>query len=165
MQKELIILLGPVCSGKTTWSMNYLKHNPDSFRFCYDEFIYMCKGNGISSKEIADTAVVTIFNLIIKDKGDVVVDGFPLDFQQIKDLLEFSKKSTIRLFDVRFNDSIVRSVNRKERNGRFVNVDEMRDYFQVYKEFIHSKEFESLCVLATDVIADEFSDVNLSLIM
>lgn len=96
-------------------------------------------------------------------KNDVVVDGFPLDFDNIEHLVRFSKNSSIRIFDVGFAESVVRSVNRKERNGRFVHVDEMRRYYNDYKNFLKSGDFATLYTM-TEIIPDE-SSVNLSLVM
>lgn len=161
MEHKLILCLGPVCSGKTTWSKRYIDEYPDAFRFCYDEFLYMCKGNGINDRQIIDTSIVTIFSLLMK--GDIVVDGFPLDFENIEHLIKFSKDSSIRVFDIGFAESVVRSTNRKENNGRFVRVEEMRKYYKEYKEFVKSENFSKLYMM-TDIILDE-SSVNLSLVM
>lgn len=161
MEHELVLCIGPVCSGKTTWSKKYTQDNTDAFRFCFDEFLYMCKGNGVHDRQVMDTAIVVIFSLLMKN--DVVVDGFPLDFDNIEHLVRFSKNSSIRIFDVGFAESVVRSVNRKERNGRFVHVDEMRRYYNDYKNFLKSGDFATLYTM-TEIIPDE-SSVNLSLVM
>lgn len=159
---ELIICLGPICSGKTTWSLNYLNRYPNVYRFCYDEFLYMCKGNGMCNTEVTKTAVHTIMNFLAK--GTVVLDGFPLHIAAIKQLLEFAQSSQIRLFDVSFADSVIRSINRKQSNERFVDMDEMKRYYRMYKMFIKSAKFAELTSLS-NVIITEVVDANLSLVM
>lgn len=166
MQRQLIICLGPVCSGKTTWSKQFIRDNLHSFRFCFDEYLHMCKNDGEFDTEVVDSAPSAIGSLIMR--GSVVVDGFPLDFKCLKRIINFRYNAnasvTIRLFDVKLDDAIKRSVHRAKVTGRLVKVSEIQRYTERYKEFLSSDEFEILSE-NIEVIANDFCNVNRSLVL
>jgi len=162
MKNELIICLGPICSGKSTWSLKYLEDNPKAMRFCFDEFLLMCKGNGNYDTKIKDKSMSAIFGMLME--GNTVVDGFPLESKDLSNMIAFAEKTTIRLFDVSFAESVKRNIKRKEKFGKFVQLDEMKRYYGLYKNFLESPEFH-LLKNKSHIVTDSFSEVNSSLVM
>jgi len=168
MPKELIICLGPICSGKTTWSKERIREDPKSYRFCFDEYLYMCTGRGEYNPIVADSIPSPIQSLLVRPGVDtVIVDGFPLNYGLLKRTINFrltaNAKATIRLFDVRFDEAIRRNVRRKSTIGKFIEVEEMKNYLTKYKEFIKSPDFK-LVADGTNVIVSEFHDANMHMI-
>lgn len=167
IKKQLIICLGPICSGKTTWSLEALKLEPNTyFRFCYDEFLQMIRGKIESDMESAYAATTICSNLLMR--RSVIVDGFPLFGTVINRLLNYkyayNAEATIRLFDVKIDEAIKRNVQRSKKTGILFSVEQMRGYEEIYNEFITSDEFNNL-KSSCDVIVDDFVSSNLNLIM
>lgn len=166
MNKNFVICLGPVCSGKTTWSLEYLKENPKTIRFSTDEFLHMCTGSGKASPIIWQAIPSIVGNLLMRES--VIVDGFPLDINLFRTLLNYrftsQTKTQIKLFDVKFNEAVRRNLIRRKKTGRHVDVMEMKKYMFSYKEFINSEDFNSITD-KIEVICDDFSEANLSLIL
>ena len=164
--KKLIICLGPVCSGKTTWSKEYVKENKDTVRFSIDEFLYMCTGDGRVNESLLAAMPSIIGGLLMR--SSIVVDGFPLNIANLKHLMNYrynyNSEVIIRLFDVRFDEAVKRSILRARKEGRSVKVPEMRAYMTLYKEFISSRGFQETTAIADEVICDEFTDANRFLI-
>lgn len=158
---NLIVCLGPICSGKTTWSLNYIKDNVGVCRFSFDEFTKMCKGNGLYDEEIKKTSILTMFSLL--QRFDVVLDGFPLICEDLDSLLEFAKNASLRLFDVKLDESIKRNFNRRNEEGKFVPVKEIIRYYTKYQEFLCSSGFLNLESKA-EVFINNKSYENLHLI-
>lgn len=166
MSKQLIICLGPICSGKTTWSKEQVKNDPTFLRFSFDEFLYMSTLKGDYNENVVWSAASAAAALL--SRSSVIVDGFPLEMHQIRRLINhrymYSSEVTIRLFDVSIKDSISRCIERKKKKGININVEEIHRYHKVYTEFINSEEFLNLGN-NVDIIISEFCEANLSLVL
>lgn len=167
MQRKLTICLGPVCSGKTTWSKTFIRSNEEStYRFCFDEYLYMCTGSGAYDRNLLCSVPSLIGNLLMR--SNVIVDGFPLDYDLLRTMMnyKFTANSSVlfKLFDIKFDESVKRSLKRAKLTGRSVNVKEMRDYMVNYKEFISSDNFRKLTD-SSEVVCDDFIDANMSFIL
>src|SRR5690242_1221587 len=106
-----IICIGPICSGKTTWSLDFVRNNEDYIRFSLDEFRMMTNGS-ISSERIDERFMAIMYNFVINlnfhHKG-LVVDNLPLNIDWFKMILGGSSKNLeIKLFDVDLRESILR---------------------------------------------------------
>jgi hypothetical protein len=165
MQRKLIICLGPVCSGKTTWSNSYVRQNENVYRFCFDEYLYMCTNKGIYDKKLLHSVPSLIGTLLMR--ADVVIDGFPLEYDVLRQTMNYKYGNNaavqMRLMDVKFDEAVKRNINRAKITGRSVNTKEMRDYMVQYKEFISSDDFRRLTDTC-EVICDNFIDANMSFI-
>lgn len=166
MQKKLTICLGPVCSGKTTWSKMFIRANENTYRFCFDEYLYMCTGKGEYNETLLRSVPSLIGNLLMR--GNIVIDGFPLEFDTIRQTMNYkysvNAEVSIRLMDVKFDEAVKRSLHRAKSTGRSVNVAEMRKYMVNYKEFISSENFRRLTDTC-EIICEDFVDSNMSFIL
>jgi AAA domain len=168
MESKIILCLGPVCSGKTTWSKNFIKENPEYIRFSFDEFRLMCfgslKGNLID-KRFMGTINNNIVQVGILFKR-LIIDGYPLDAKAMSGFIHSAFDVEIKLFDVTTVDSLTRNRNRKQEGGHFLDSNELLRYNKLYREFVKSEAFKSLVYdkQGVTVSATEFLDVNLELI-
>lgn len=158
MKNSLIICLGPICSGKTTWSLNYIQDNKNVYRFSFDEFTKMLKGDGVYDPIIKEIATVTIFKLLIN--CNLVLDGFPLDSEALEFIIDCAKSSTLRLFDIKLDEALKRNFNRRDKEGKFIPIKEMVTYYKSYQEFINSEGFLNI-KKKTDVFINDFSHAKL----
>lgn len=165
-RKKLILCLGPVCSGKTTWSLNYIKENPDFFRISFDEFRAMGFGS-MKSDKVDDRFMHVLNNSIINASffyKKIVIDGFLLDIDQLSVLLTQTQAYDIqlKLFDVKTSDAINRNKLRKEKGGHYLENTELLRYNKFYKEFVTSDDFIHFIKSCNiEVTMDDFCDVNL----
>lgn len=165
-RKKIVICLGPACSGKTTWSLNYIKENPDFFRISFDDVRNM--GFGCMKSDKIDDRFMNVFtNHIINASffyKKIVVDGFLLDIQHLSVILKQTQAYEIqlKLFDVKVADAINRNKLRKEKGGHYLENTELLRYNKFYKQFVTSDDFVDF-IKSTDVevTMDDFCDVNL----
>lgn len=146
MDRKLIICFGPICSGKTVWSLEYIKLNKDFLRFCFDEFLQMTTGEGKWNAKVGYSTPGAILALLAR--SGVVVDGMPLNMVSLKMLLTNAKrydaKIEIRVFDVKIDEAIRRNRLRRKHTGIYVDFDEMVAYRKVFEDFINNPEFLEL---------------------
>ncbi len=98
LKKNLIFLVGPSCSGKSTWAQNYIKNNKDSIIVSRDslrkllfglqdtdlEYYYSRKNYGLFEKVVTENQELLIKNNI-KSKN-VIIDNTNLDIGYIKNI-------------------------------------------------------------------------------
>lgn len=77
MKKQLIILIGAPCSGKSTWSKDYVNKNPNTLRFNRDEIRLMLKGKlkleDTEEKVVTQMITEGIDNAFLENKS-VIID-------------------------------------------------------------------------------------------
>lgn len=164
MNKKLIICLGPICSGKTTWSLKHVRQNPDCIRFCYDEFNYMCFGMGTyRGEEISNLVVQTLCTMVSLNKT-LIIDGFPLIYEDIMEVMSFSKETEIRLFDIILSESLARNKQRRDNGGSYITPHGLKEYRDNYVKFISDAKFKPIRNNAS-IIINDFCEVNKCLII
>lgn len=115
---KLILLIGPPCSGKTTWSKEYLKENKNSVRFNRDEFRFMMKDAPILPV-LDEHTITAMINLGIEESlingRDVIVDQTNCKIRYIdKFTSRFADKADIKFKIKRESKAILKARN-KER--------------------------------------------------
>lgn len=162
---KLIICLGPSCSGKTTWSREYVKNNPKFSRFSIDEFKEMSSetGTNIISAEFLECVSKIIHSMLFM--GDVIIDGYPLNIRSLFTIIKEKIEVEIRLFDVKFLEAVKRNQSRKKNGGHWLTAAELKRFHEFYREFITSKKFFIISKIKTvSVIVQDFQDANMSLL-
>lgn len=164
---QSIICLGPCCSGKTTWSLDFLQKNEDYVRFSLDEFKQMCMGS-LKLDRLDKKLMTVMYNFMLQLSRcgkNIIIDNLPLDINWLKLIITAPDHTEIRLFDVTFTESLVRNKRRSDWGGHSVKPTEMKRYMDVYEEFINSDEFNELIHLKhVSVICDDYVNINLKLV-
>lgn len=140
---DVVFCLGACCSGKTTYSLNYAKENENTIRFSLDEFKIMCFGN-LQNDKLDEGIMTVIYNMIINlqmQGKDLIIDGFPLDVNQLKLVSSVARNVEIILFDISHKEAIIRNSVRRKLGGHYVKPTEMERYYNVFTEFIESEKF------------------------
>jgi hypothetical protein len=159
-----IICIGPICSGKTTWSLDFVRNNDDYIRFSLDEFRMMTNGS-ISSDKIDDRFMAIMYNFIINinfHKKGLIIDNLPLNIDWFNVVLNGSSKDVqIKLFDVELRESILRNHKRKREGGHFLLPTVISEYMEKYRNFLDSNEFKKFTInKRVEVIIDDFVNIN-----
>lgn len=158
---ELVICMGPICSGKTSWSLNYLTENPEFNRVNVDEIRMMLKGE---LQEVTPSLrrmySQFVTNSIFHFKK-VLLDGYFLDIDHLLMFVHCSNKVTLKLMDITMQEAMFRNVNRKKETGIWVEPQHMIDYRNAYSEFLKTTEFTGLVRnTKVDTLIDTPMDVN-----
>jgi len=159
-----IICIGPSCSGKTTWSLNFVKENEDYIRFSLDEFRIMTTGS-LKSDRLDDKYVQIMYNFLINlnfHHKELIIDNLPLNMDWFNMVIGCSNKDIeIKLFDVELRESILRNHKRKREGGHFLLPSEITDYMEKYKNFLECKEFKKLLKnTRVTIVIEDFVNVN-----
>lgn len=161
---KLIICLGPSCSGKSTWSKNYVKEYPEYYRFSIDEFKEMnSSGEG---KQVINAeflyCVSDVITAMLK-YSNVIVDGYPLNIRSLMVISKASIETEIRLFDVKFSEAVKRNQIRKKLGGHYLSIIELKKFHKTYEEFIISEKFKKMTAFPRfKVIIEDFQEINIA---
>lgn len=94
MNAKLIILCGPPCTGKSTWSKEYIKGYHRTLRFNRDEMRFMLAGTPMLDV-LGEHVITTMIDAGIKDAldsyRDVIVDQTNCKLSYINKFIKASK--------------------------------------------------------------------------
>lgn len=127
---EVIINVGVPASGKSTWTKEFIKKNPDYVRVSRDSFRYMLKDSGWCEPKIEKMITNLVNNAILtalSNKLNVIVDNTNLrakSINQIIDLVHEYADVTYRIFEEAKNTLYERDAAREHSVGRDV-IDKM----------------------------------------
>jgi predicted kinase len=120
--RNLILLIGPPCSGKSTWAKKYVLENTRTLRFNRDDLRYMLRGLPIL--ESLDEQVVTKMIMIgiregIVNGRDVIIDQTNCKFKYISQFVklaeELEAQPKLKVFREELNElkkrNIIRSID------------------------------------------------------
>lgn len=142
----MIICLGPCCSGKTTYSLKYVREHPDTYRVSIDEMRYMCTG-GLEGSDIDDKLLTLIYNLILnmQNQGkNIIIDGFPLNVIYLKLVIGAVVDVNIIQFEIDLQQAIIRNSVRRRLGGHYVKPTEMERFNKEVEKFYKSQDFIQL---------------------
>lgn len=156
MNKKLIICIGIPCSGKSTWSKEYLLHNSDTIRVNRDDLRLMLRNSQVVDQDV-EVLMNRITYEIISEASwkafDVVVDNTHCTLKFIKELINEWKGSDIEIGDFEIHLKIfkVDLVEAKRRNfirykttGVEIPEDVIEKFYQRFNSMINSPEFKEL---------------------
>lgn len=144
---NIILLLGPICSGKTTWAIERVKRH-NSLRLSVDDLKIMMYCALPGDKETEDIISGIIENSINMLSGndvskDVIIDGFKLDIDQIEYLVK-TYCVEIVIFKVDLYTANLRNKIREKEDGIFIEPEEIKRYNNEFEEFISSDRFKKI---------------------
>lgn len=149
MKKEnlkILILIGIPASGKSTWSADYVRNNPNWIRVNRDDFRLMLKNAQMCEPKIEDLItdlVVTTVEKALSKRANVIIDNTNLKVRYIKDFIEKFKYSAdidFRVFDISLDKALDRDNNRTMKVGTEV----IKRMFENYKILIDSFDFQPI---------------------
>ena len=144
---KLIVLQGCPCSGKSTWSKEYIKNNENTIRVCRDDIRLELNNGKYSMDNEREVSIYEKERIIagIHSNLDVIIDATNLNPKTIKqwndlanDLecdIEFKK------FYIPFSEAMVRSKKRKEEGGLYISKKVMLGFYKRYFPNELSDEF------------------------
>lgn len=136
---EVIINVGVPASGKSTWTKEFIKKNPDYVRVSRDSFRYMLKDSGWCEPKIEKMITNLVNNAILtalSNKLNVIVDNTNLrakSINQIIDLVNEYADVTYRVFEVSKKTLYERDEAREHSVGKEV-IDKMWDDWMILKD-------------------------------
>lgn len=125
---EIIFCVGIPASGKSTWSGEFVKNNTNYVRVCRDDYRYMFKNVGWFEDEIRNDLENLITKNVYRDTMNlidlgfnVILDETNLNKKHLLDSIENFKSKGVdvkfKIFDITFEEAIIRDFNRDRRVG------------------------------------------------
>lgn len=136
---EVIINIGCPASGKSTWTKEFIKKNPNYVKVSRDDFRYMLKDQGFCEPKIEkmitfmhnQTVVTALVN-----KLNVIVDNTNLKVSSINEIVNLVKEYanvTYRVFDVPKKTLLERDLTRERSVGKDV-IEKMWKQWMILKD-------------------------------
>lgn len=123
---KVIITVGLPASGKSSWSTEYIRKNPDTVRVGRDSFRYMLRNEQMCEPKIEGMITDLVENTILqclKRKLNVIVDNTHLKASRINEiirLVEYHADVCFQVFNVPAKVCIERDKNREKSVGEAV---------------------------------------------
>lgn len=141
MEKNLFveILIGVPASGKSTYSTEYVRRNPDTVRVGRDEFRFMLKNAPVCEPKIEDAISNMLYHAIdvaLSKKLNVIVDNTHLRRDYIDQLVKHVETRAdvrFRVFDVSLDKAIERDNTREKKVGENV-LKKMYKQFEILRD-------------------------------
>lgn len=144
MEKKIIILIGPPCSGKSTWVKEYQGGHPDAAVTCRDTIRYEV-GGGVYTMEHEDKVNEIEdkeCNEALSAGKTLIVDGTNLNPKYLTKWYDLAEKYGYEIenkhFYVPYKVAMERSEKRKAEGGLYVNKKIMQSFYKRY----YKEEFE-----------------------
>ena len=142
--RQLVICIGVPASGKSTWSKEHIRRNPDWVRINRDDYRLMLKDAQMCDPKIESmiSELVTVaIRKSLARKLNVIVDATNLRAKYINEFIdEFKHEADIdfRIFDI----SLAKAIERD--NGRVAKVGEavIKKMYENYKILVDSYAFQ-----------------------
>jgi predicted kinase len=141
--KEVILCIGIPASGKSTWSMEYVKKNPNYIRVNRDDYRIMLKDQPVCEPKVENYITKCVNNDILTGLHsgfNVIVDQTNCKAKYIEELCDLVKHFAIvkyRIFDISIDKAIERDKNRKYMVGEVV----IRRMHKNYVDLMDSFDF------------------------
>lgn len=139
------ILIGIPASGKSTWSLNYIRNNPDWTRVSRDDFRFMLKNAPVCEPKIEALVSELVDNTILSSlkKGlNVIIDNTNLKASYINDFIELVKYHASVEFQI-FDISVEKALDRDKDREKSVGEKVIKDMYKNYKILMDSFDFSN----------------------
>jgi predicted kinase len=137
---KVLILIGVPASGKSTWSLDFVRKNPDWVRVSRDDFRFMLKGQPVCDPKI-EFLINTLQDTVILDslaKGlNVVIDNTNLKKKYIEHfakLVQPYASVEFQVFDISLDEALERDESREKKVGKEV----LERMFNQYENLVDS---------------------------
>lgn len=150
MKNKIILLCGIPCSGKTTWTKQYLKDNTNTIRVNRDDLRVMLRDQGFVDKPLEDI-ISAVQSLIVceaqVEKIDVIIDATNCKLKYLQswvDTFEHIFDIRVKLFEIdrgeaysrnskRYQDGIQSLVPINVIDNMYNNLQELKKNFDFEK--------------------------------
>lgn len=138
MKKSIVyILIGPPCSGKSTWSRKFLKENSNYIRINRDELRKMFKGRFILDKDLEKFINKITKNIILEasnNNKDIIIDNTNCKAYTIESLIFDNSQCIFRakFFPVPLWKLRIRNIFRYIRTGFWIPPKVLNDMHNNY---------------------------------
>jgi predicted kinase len=143
---KILILIGVPASGKSTWTNDFLRNNPDYVRVSRDGFRFMLRNDPAPEPKIegiiTDLVTSTIHKLLAR-KLNVIIDNTNIRRQDIYDFInefKYSADIDFRVFDISLKKAIERDSLREK--DKIVGEHRLTEMFKDYKVLMDSFDFQ-----------------------
>lgn len=155
---KIIVLQGCPCSGKSTWSKEYLKNNENTIRVCRDDIRLELNNGKYSMDKESEVSIHEKERIIdaIHSNLDVIIDATNLNPKTIKKWEDIAKEYNCEIeykeFYIPYSEAMKRSKKRKAEGGLYISKRVMMDFYRryfpdrLYEEFTDKrviKEYQS----------------------
>lgn len=143
---KILILIGIPASGKSTWSSDFVRNNPNWIRVNRDDYRLMLRNEQMCEPKVEDLVSELLESSIEKalsKKLNVIIDNTNLKVKYINQFIEKFKYSAdidYRVFDISLDKAIERDKNRKMKVGE----DVITRMYKNYKILIDSFDFQPI---------------------
>lgn len=148
MEKELecIICIGVPASGKSTWSKEYLRKNPNYVRINRDDFRFMLRDQPVTEPKIEDLITALFHQAIdaaLEKKLNVIIDNTNIKRRYIDGFIAYVEhRANIKfmVFDISLDKAIERDKNREKSVGEDVIKKMYKDYKDLMDGYNYSDQ-------------------------
>ena len=139
--KEVILCIGIPASGKSTWSSEYVKKNPNYIRVNRDDYRIMLKDQAVCKPNVENYITKCVNNDILTGLHagfNVIVDQTNCKAKYIEELCDLVKHFAVvkyRIFDISIDKAIERDKNRKYIVGEAVIKRMHKNYVDLMDSF------------------------------
>lgn len=141
---EILLLIGIPASGKSTWSKEFVRKNPNYVRVNRDMYRLMLKDAQTCEPKVEDLISGLVNQAIeasLMKKLNVIVDATNLKVKYIKEFVErfkYHADINYRVFDISLDKAIERDSNREAMVGENV----IKKMYKDYKILIDTFDFQ-----------------------
>lgn len=141
---KILILIGIPASGKSKWSAEYVRNNPNWVRVNRDDFRIMLKNAQVCENKIEDmitALVIDTINRALMKNLNVIIDNTNLKQKYLDEFIEqFKYQADIdfRVFDI----SLPKAIERDAARERKVGAGPITKMYASYKYLIDSFDFQ-----------------------
>lgn len=139
------ILIGVPASGKSTWSTNFVKSNPNWVRINRDDFRFMLKDMPVCEPKIESLINNLQDNAILSALGsglNVIIDNTNLKQSYINHFIDLTNHLATIEFQI-FDISLGKAIERDKLRTKKVGEDVIKKMFDGYKILLDSFDFSN----------------------
>lgn len=156
MKKNIIILVGPPNSGKSTWTKSFIMNNKTYLKVSRDDFRRMLSENWVVSHEVENLITrIQIKSIIeaIESGFDVIVDNTHCKISYINELLDQILKEfpdviiKFKLFDVDRHTLMERNEYRSKIDGKYIPENVMENMIKGFNHVKNNFDFSDYLLI------------------
>lgn len=154
MRKEIDfkILIGIPASGKSTWSTEFVRKNPNYVRLNRDSYRYMLKDQGFCEQKIENMITDMFYHAIdlaLSAKLSIVADNTNLKRSVIDDLVKYVETRanvSFMVFDISLEEALDRDSKREKKVGEEVIKKMYKQYTDLMDSYNYSDQSRKMFI-------------------
>ena len=159
-KSKLILTVGIPNAGKSTWSQQYIRANPNTVRvnadrlremlFAYNPANikeYWQESNLKNNESIVRFVCNKLTRSLLQNGTDVIVDNINLSKQQLKPYTDLEDPMDVNVFIKEFNTSLDRCIHRDRSRTRSVGRGYITEKYEQFQKFKTTEYYKNLIKL------------------